>query len=256
MKTNGSFALCVGLAAALLVSGCKHSAVSSKETGRQVAARFEQKLTRPVAYDYLISLPPTYGEDKHEKWPLLLFLHGMGERGTNVWKVAVHGPPKLIQQERQLPFITVSPQCPSGQFWDPHAVVALVDEISRKYAVDPSRIYITGLSMGGYGTWDVITLYPEKFAAAVPICGGGNLVAVAAQEGQKSAAYKQLPVWVFHGAKDRVVPLSESEQMVDMLKRRNGNVKLTVYPEAEHDSWTQTYNNPDLYDWLLKQQRR
>jgi predicted peptidase len=119
-----------------------------------------------------------------------------------------------------------------------------------------NRIYLTGLSMGGYGTWDLGLTYPERFAAIAPICGGGQLITVNLSSRDKGPALKTLGVWAFHGGKDPVVPLEESQRMVAVLKKAGAqDVKLTVYPEARHDSWTETYKNPELYDWLLKHER-
>ena len=125
---------------------------------------------------------------------------------------------------------------------------ALVDDVlARHKAADPDRVYLTGLSMGGFGTWETATEYPERFAAIAPICGGGRPYT--------AARLKKLPTWVFHGEKDPVVPIKRSEEMVDALKKAGGDVKFTRYPEAGHDSWTETYNNPELYEWFLKHQR-
>ena len=110
------------------------------------------------------------------------------------------------------------------------------------------RIYVTGLSMGGYGTWDLATRYPNRFAAIAPICGGG--------EPARACTVKHLPVWAFHGAKDEVVPLEQSQAMIDALAACDGNARLTVYPDADHDAWTQTYDNPELYDWFLSHRRQ
>lgn len=122
-----------------------------------------------------------------------------------------------------------------------------MDEIVEKYKVDKDRIYLTGLSMGGYGTWSLAAYTPDRFAAVVPICGRGEPI--------MAKGLVHVPIWVFHGAKDPVVPLAGSERMVEALKKANGNVKFTVYPEAGHDSWTETYANPELYTWLLQQKR-
>jgi len=127
-------------------------------------------------------------------------------------------------------------------------VAALLDEIIVNYQVDRDRIYLTGLSMGGYGTWTLAAAYPEKFAAIAPICGGGWP--------EDAARLKDLPIWVFHGAKDEAVPLERSEEMVKAVEDAGGKVKFTVYLDAEHDSWTATYGNPELYEWLLAQKRR
>ena len=190
-------------------------------------------------------MPKDY--DQKESWPLLLFLHGVGERGDNLDRVKFHGPPKLIAAGKEFPFIVVSPQCPGDRWWKPEDLSALLDEIVGKYKVDKDRIYVTGLSMGGFGTWSLAAFSPDRFAALVPICGGGDP--------NTAARLAHVPIWVFHGAKDPVVPVKRSEEMVAALKKANGNVKFTVYPEAGHDSWTEAYNNPELYDWLLQQKR-
>ncbi|MBN1360792.1 MAG: prolyl oligopeptidase family serine peptidase [Sedimentisphaerales bacterium] len=215
---------------------------------KQEAKRLEKQITRSVTCDYLLYLPQGYGE-KDQKWPLMMFLHGAGERGSNLELVKKHGPPKLIEQGQDLPFIVVSPQCPSGEWWPEktETLVALLDEVQSKYAVDPNRVYLTGLSMGGYGTWALACAHPERFAAIVPVCGGG----------QRHLARRlaNVPVWAFHGAKDPVVPLAESQVMAEAVTRAGGQAKLTVYPDAQHDSWTVTYENPELYDWLLSHKR-
>ena len=201
--------------------------------------------------DYLLYLPNGYHESKKD-WPLILFLHGAGERGTHIDKVAKHGPPKIVRDgTMDLPFIIVSPQCPNGKWWSDQAqlkkLAALLDTIENKYRVDKQRVYLTGLSMGGYGTWHLAGARPERFAAIAPICGGGN-----PKDAKKLSA---LPMWVFHGARDSVVPLAESERMVRAVKAEEGETQFTIYPEAGHDSWSATYANPDLYDWFLQQQR-
>jgi predicted peptidase len=222
----------------------------------QTAEHFQFKKTLSTEVNYLLLLPKGYDAKAKRRWPLILFLHGAGERGTNVWKVATHGPPKNAAAQANFPFIVVSPQCPEQQTWSKDVLLALLDEIVAKHAVDTSRIYLTGLSMGGYGTWDLGLTHPERFAAIVPICGGGQMIAVLLSSRDKAAALKSLGVWAFHGGKDPVVPLQESQRMVDSLKKVGlSDVKLTVYPEAGHDSWTETYKNPELYEWLLKHER-
>jgi predicted peptidase len=223
----------------------------------QTAEKFQFKKTLSAEVNYLRFLPKGYDAKAERRWPLILFLHGAGERGTNVWKVATHGPAKNVTGETDFPFIIVSPQCPEHQVWSNDVLLALLDEITAKYAVDTNRVYLTGLSMGGYGTWALGLAHPEKFAAIVPICGGGQMISVILSSRDKGLALKSLGVWAFHGGKDPVVPLEESQRMVDALKKAGvPDVKLTVYPEAEHDSWTETYKNPELYDWLLKHERR
>ncbi len=210
---------------------------------RQRAEQLQRKVE--VRLNYLLYLPPDY--DKQSAWPLVLFLHGAGERGSNLELVKRHGPPKLVEQGKDFPFILVSPQCPAGKWWYPMELSALLDEIVERYKVDPDRIYVTGLSMGGFGTWSLAAYSPERFAAIVPICGGGEVLL--------ANKYVHLPVWAFHGAKDSVVPLRRSQEMVEAINRAGGHARLTVYPNAGHDSWTATYDNPEVYQWLLKQRR-
>ncbi len=210
---------------------------------KQISARLDAQIH--VVLDYLLYLPAEY--QMKDSWPLVLFLHGAGERGNDLELVKTHGPPKLIEEGKSFPFIVVSPQCPKDRNWQPMELTALVDEIVAKQKVDIDRIYVTGLSMGGFGTWALAAATPERFAAIIPVCGGGEVI--------NTRRLTQLPVWVFHGAKDPVVPLKRSEDMVEALKKSNGNVKFTVYPDALHDSWTATYENPEVYTWLLEQKR-
>lgn len=211
------------------------------------------------ATQYLLHLPKDYDARSGRKWPLMLFLHGAGERGTDVGKVAVHGPLKHVKQGKDFPFIIVAPLCPAGEQWANGPLLQLLDEIGRKFAVDPGRVYLTGLSMGGYGAWFLGLAHPERFAAIAPTCGGGNIISVTlAQhyESKRFAAMKGLGVWAFHGAKDTTVPLEESERMVNALKRAGcTDVRLTVYPNTGHNSWVEAYEDPALYEWLLKHER-
>lgn len=220
------------------------------------ARQFTKQITRTVTLNYLLYVPRAAATQPDKKWPLILFLHGAGERGSDVWLVAKHGPPKIVREQPDLPFIVVSPQCPAGRVWDNDEVLALLDEILATQPVDPTRVYLTGLSMGGYGTWSLGLAHPERFAAIVPICGGGDPLKAMLADPNKAEALRSLAVWAFHGAKDPVVKLSESERMVEALRRAGvREVELTVYPEAQHDSWTETYANPKLYEWLLRHQR-
>ena len=219
------------------------SSYSQEKPGVQITAQLNTQVK--VQMGYLLYLPKDY--DKQASWPLMLFLHGAGERGSDLEVVKKHGPPKLIDAGKDFPFIVVSPQCPKDMWWEPIELVALIDDISSKYKVDPDRIYVTGLSMGGFGSWRLAAYAPERLAAIAPICGGG--------ETYWTKQFVHLPVWAFHGAKDTGVPLERSQAMVDALKKNGGDPKLTVYPEAGHDSWTATYDNPEFYEWLLKQKR-
>ncbi len=237
------------LAAALLAAFVFHAAHApaaedpKPEPGKQLPQKLER--TVKVTLNYLLYLPKDYAQK--ESWPLLLFLHGAGERGDNLDRVKIHGPPKLIEAGKDFPFVVVSPQCPGNRWWQPEDLTVLLDEIVEKHKIDKDRICVTGLSMGGFGTWSLAAATPERFAALVPICGGGDPI--------WARRLGHVAVWVFHGAKDPVVPLERSERMVEALKKAGGNVKFTVYPDAGHDSWTAAYNDPELYKWLLEQKR-
>ena len=202
-------------------------------------------VTIRVEMGYLLYLPKDY--DSKESWPLVLFLHGSGERGDDLELVKKHGPPKLIGEGKEFSFIVVSPQCPKSQSWEPLELTALLDEVTRTQKVDQDRIYVTGLSMGGFATWELAAFKPNRFAAIAPICGGG--------EPYWTRRFKHLPTWAFHGARDTGVPVERTQEMIDALTKNGGTPKLTIYPEAEHDSWTETYNNPEFYEWLLAQKR-
>lgn len=213
-------------------------------------AQVKEKIAlHSTSYKYLLFLPEDYGQKK-QKWPMILFLHGMGERGDDLNKVKVHGPPKIVEKQKDFPFVVVSPQCPASDVWTekPEVLINLLDDIVAGYDVDTERIYLTGLSMGGYGTWALAAKYPERFAAIVPICGGGKRF--------MARSLKDIPVWAFHGAKDYVVPLKESEEMVNAVKALGGNARLTVYPDTGHDSWTETYRNKELYSWFLGHRKK
>jgi len=223
--------------------------------GQQVERSFTTQVgegddAEEVTLRYWLFLPEGYGQEKDQKWPLMLFLHGAGERGDDLELVKVHGPPKIVQQRKDFPFIVVSPQCPKGKSWTSYSdtLVKLVDSLAGELAVDTSRMYCTGLSMGGFGTWALAAAHPKLFAAAVPICGGGNP--------KKAEKLKDLPIWCFHGGKDTVVPTANSEKMIEAIKAAGGNPKLTIYPDAGHDSWTATYDNEEVYKWLLEHKRK
>lgn len=211
--------------------------------GTQQTAKLDTQVK--VQMGYLLYLPKDY--DKQEKWPLVMFLHGAGERGDNLDLVKVHGPPKLAAAGKDFPFILVSPQCPKDMWWEPIELVALLDDLGSKYKVDADRVSVTGLSMGGFGAWRLAAYAPQRLAAIAPVCGGG--------EPYWARQFAHLPVWAFHGAKDNVVPQERSTAMVEALKKEKATPKFTVYPDAGHDFWTETYNNPELYAWLLAQKR-
>jgi predicted peptidase len=240
----------------LALAACSTTQDSTAMKPGQTAQTFHLERKQVLDANYLLFLPDGYGADPAKRWPLILFLHGAGERGTNVWQVAKHGPPKIDTTAPNFPFIVVSPQCPNGKIWSNDLLLALLDEIEAKYPVDTHRVYLTGLSMGGFGTWSLGLSHPERFAAMAPICGGGEYITPYLAEGDQKAAMQSLPIWVFHGGKDPTVPTIESQRMVDYMKKFGvKDVKLTIYPDALHDSWTQTYSNPELFAWFLQYSR-
>lgn len=252
MKYNRRNALQALAIFALVGSVCAGARAQEVQVvGQQTPQQLEKTITKVVKAGYLLYLPKDYDKEPGKKWPLLVFLHGSGESGSDVQKVKAHGPPKQIAAGKELPFIVVSPQAPDKprRGWDVETLNTLLDDILAKYRVDEDRVYLSGLSMGGFGTWTWASANPERFAAIAPICGGGQPRIAARQ-------LKNMPMWVFHGAKDDIVPIAESEAMVDALKKAGAaEIKFTVYPDAGHDSWTVTYDNPELYDWLLTHKR-
>jgi len=246
------------IAAVCLCPLMKANAQPRKESksDKLPAETLKWKITTSAELEYLYYVPKDHDPKAKKRWPLMLFLHGAGERGTDVQRVGIHGPMSLVKKGKDFPFIIIAPLCPEKKIWENEPLLKLLDHAIEKYSVDTNRVYLTGLSMGGYGTWKLGLTYPEKFAAIAPICGGANMIEVILGPRDKAAAFKSLPVWAFHGAKDDVVPLSESERVVEGLKKFGvKEVKLTVYPEASHNSWTETYNNPELYEWLSSKSR-
>lgn len=206
---------------------------------------FKKDIVIHAELNYLLYLPKDYNSTG-EPFPLIVFLHGAGERGSNLDQLKVWGIPKKVEHDSNFPFIVVSPQCPADSWWllKVEALKGLLDEIKSKYNVDKSRVYLTGMSMGGFGTWALAAKYPDDFAAIAPVCGGGEVRLA------MNGLYK-MPVWVFHGAKDNVIPLQRSQEMVDEIKKKGGDVKFTIYPDLDHNCWEAAYNNEELYKWFL-----
>ncbi|QDS99647.1 carboxylesterase family protein [Adhaeretor mobilis] len=245
------------LAVAFSCSACPQTFAQYPEVKSQpVAAKKspQQEVSTTLKFEFkqpfLLSLPEGYEESK-QTYPLMLFLHGAGERGDGeLERVKVHGPPMQIEQGKRFACIVVSPQCAADRWWDANELSALLDHIEANYRVDKKRIYLTGLSMGGYGSWALAQREPDRFAAIVPICGGGNARFV------RYAKKISAPIWAFHGEKDSVVPVSELHEMQAALKEVGIDIRVTIYPEVGHDSWVKAYETPELYDWLFAQKRQ
>ena len=189
----------------------------------------------------VVAFPEEMGEGK---CPAILMLHGAGTRGTNVQQVLENPFFTTAIKHEGFPFVVVAPQCSENTWFDHfEALRALAKEIATYDEIDPDRLYLMGTSMGGYAAWQLASSLPELFAALVPICGGGMY--------WNAARLKDVPVWAFHGARDNVVFPEESKKMVDAVNARGGNARLTVYPERDHNAWTPTYSNPEVFAWLL-----
>lgn len=216
-----------------------------------VFSQTQEVFETKTGIEYLAYFPEEYKKDNSA--PLLLFLHGLGEKGNNIEKVKKFGPPHMIKTgtwPEKLPFVVISPQLPGNyNSWPTHLIDDILEEILEKHAVNEQRIYLTGLSLGGIATWKYATQHPEKLAAIIPICGSGNPESACKLQG--------LPVWAFHGNQDGIVKPEGSIKMIEALKKcknRTAEItKFTLYPGVKHNSWTVTYNNLDIYKWLLLQ---
>ena len=212
---------------------------------------FNAKTDKELDLQYALYLPNDY-PDTGKMHPLVLFLHGAGERGDNLDLVKRQGIPKLIDDGNSFPFITIAPQCPGEGYWDRpeyvRSLISLIKEIMKTYDVDKTRIYGTGLSMGGFGTLAIAIKDPGLFAAIIIVCGGADL--------KKIGRINQLPIWLFHGDEDSVIPVENSLSIYDSLKPINKHVFLTIYKGVGHDSWTETYENEAVYEWLLTYRKK
>lgn len=208
----------------------------------------EDGTVREATMRYLLYLPAEYSADEKKQWPLILFLHGSGERGNDLELVKKHGPPKMLEAKPEIPAIVVSPQCPQETRWNAHELAKLVDSLANTYRVDRERLYVTGLSMGGSGTWSLLAEYPTLFAAAVPICGRGDL--------EKLDKIAQTPTWIFVGGKDREEVVKINEEIAAALKKAGASTQFKLYPDLPHDCWTVTYEDAKVWEWLLAQRRK
>jgi predicted peptidase len=224
-----------------------------------------------IEHKYRLLLPAGYDQDSATTYPLVLFLHGAGERGEDNQLQLKHGAPEFLKPARrqQYPCIVVVPQCPSQQKWvevdwtltsgkdtfidQPSAAMAtalgIVDQWVQSGRVDKSRIYVTGISMGGYGTWFASASANHLFAAALPICGGGDPT--------WANRYGTLPIWNFHGSADSTVVVERSREMMAALSAvdHRPEAKYTEYADGPHDVWTQTYQRDDVFEWLFSQRK-
>jgi len=220
-----------------------------------------------ATYRFQVYLPEDWRRDDHKQWPVILFLHGLGERGSEgMWQTQVGLPQELRDHPERWPFIVVMPQCPQGHYWTDRDMLELamssLDREVIEFHGDTSRTYLTGLSLGGYGAWELARLHPNRWAA-VTIAAGGIFWSYAPERWQRAstlpAEYAQamghLPVWLFHGADDNVVVPRQADLMYAAVKSAGGNIRLWIYQGLRHDCWTRAYNEPELPRWLLANHR-
>jgi len=228
-------------------------------TSQPPSAQHPFSITLPIGQSNidvqgLLYLPQDYGRDAQRQWPLIVFLHGSGERGFDSQRLASIGLPQILQDRSDLPFVVVSPQLPPGDGWNDKGemINALVDWVETEYAIDPQRIYLTGFSLGGFGTWALGLNAADRFAALVPVAGGWEFGSDAVPSNICDLAAK--PIWVFHGAQDETVKPAQSEVLVEALRACGNDVRYTLLPKATHAaSGVLPYRDSELYDWLLQQ---
>ena len=215
-----------------------------------------QKSAQGVTRPYRLFIPPQYDSQK-KKYPLVLWLHGAGSVGSDNRKQvtldSIQGTHVWITMANQMkyPAFVVAPQCPPGRTWNTSGelsvVLEVLDSLQKEFSIDSRRLYVSGQSMGGYGTWELIAEKPVLFAAAVPLCGGGNVAT--------AGSISKVPIWAFHGSADRVVSVNESRKMITAIKNAGGNPRYTEYPGVGHEVWLHAFNEPGLIDWLFAQHR-
>jgi predicted peptidase len=211
---------------------------------------FRGTVTRSLQMKYLLFIPDGYRESESKKWPLIMYLHGGSRRGDDVEKIREPrwGLPALLEKKKSFPFIVVSPLCPNGEYWtDTEALISLLDEIEKHYSIDPSRVYLTGHSMGGFGTWYLAYQHPERFAAIAPMSAPFVVTAWADR-------LKKMPIWAFHGSNDSLVPIGGTNDLIDALRSLGNDVRFTVLPGRDHGI-LDVYENEELYSWFLKHAR-
>ncbi len=248
-------------------------AAGAKDDMTKKAGEFEKRTFTGASgkvLPYRLLKPEGYDPAGKTAYPLVIFLHGAGERGDDNELQLAEGVKEFAKPEarKKHPAFVIAPQCALNNSWghikkiDGHLTLLktpeptlytgltleLAEALPKEFRIDPKRIYITGLSMGGFGTWDVLARYPDRFAAALPICGGGIE--------DTAASFAKVPIWVFHGAVDPEVEVELSRHMVEALRKAGGKPGYTEYPDVGHESWDQTYRNPDVLDWLFAQKKK
>lgn len=262
---RGTVGLLTGLAALIQLGLAGDIAMADKADLRD---QLEKRVYRNAAGEsipYRLFVPSQY--DPKKKYPLILFLHGAGERGDDNEAQLIHPEVLRFVCDEENPCFLVAPQCPKGRKWvevpwdfeGPHKTpeepslpmrltMELLDALEGEFRIDPARRYVTGLSMGGFGTFDLLVRRPNDFAAAIPICGGADE--------SRAERIAHVPLWVFHGSNDRAVPVVRSRSAVKVLEAAGGHPKYTEYEGMGHNVWSRAYHEPELRDWLFRQRRK
>ena len=211
-----------------------------------VTGKIKTEIVTTHELNYALHVP----KSSKEKKPLIIFLHGSGEKGTDIEKVKVHGPFKYLKSN-SLDAYVLAPQCPDNEYWDSEVLYQLILKIQKENNIDSNRVYLTGLSMGGWGAWNLAFAHPEMFAALVPIAGFVDRVPMI-----ENCKIASLPIRIFHGLVDDVVDVNYSIAIYKKLKPCNSNIELTIFDNANHDSWTRVYDNKEIYDWMFHQTKK
>ena len=237
--------------------------VPSVQAAHSITLHYSDAKGKPVeqAVNYLLYTPAGYGQDGAPEggWPLILFLHGQLEWGDDPTVLTRQGVPKLLAEGQNLPALVLSPQSREGSRWWPQAAMlaALLDAIQGQYDVNPRRVYLTGISMGGYGVWALAMAEAARFAAVVPIAGGADYLPGDTPIPEAICNLRDVPVWVFHGELDQNVPVSAAINAVRALEKCGGRPRLTLYPDAAHaEAWEEAYSHSVLWEWLFAQVRK
>lgn len=207
---------------------------------------FKTEIVQKVDIGYLLHIP----KDVKSQKPLIVFLHGSGEKGTDVTLLRKQGPLKYIK-EKEIDAYILAPQCRENEFWNAESVYRLIQKIVRENNIDANRIYLTGLSLGGWGTLKLGMAHPEMFAALVPICGFTDRM-----DRDELCRIAAIPTRIYHGLLDDVVDVDYASQIYKKLKTCNAKVTLTIFEDADHNSWDRVYDNEEIYDWMLSQSRK
>ncbi len=224
----------------LFILFCHFAIAQTQENGI-----LKTKIIQKKELNYVLYVPKKIKETK----PLIVFLHGSGEKGNDIEKVKVHGPFKYLKTN-EIDAYVVAPQCPENEYWNSEVLFDLIEKIKKENNIDPNRVYLTGLSMGAWGAWNLAFAHPETFAALVPIAGFVDRIPMI-----ENCKLKDVPIRIFHGLLDDVVDVNYSITIYKRLQKCNPNIELTIFDDANHDSWTRVYDDPKIYEWMLKQKK-